>query len=130
MIIYNAIRTPDGTVIESKHRWDYQAHTDANGKVYAVDGGHDYLRRIGPPDYTELSVTSEDKHEVIRKVFKWRSYGKSGNEPARDTALKDLTDNHIQNILLTQVNLDATVKWIFCNEQEYRKYHNITSNED
>ena len=36
MIIYNAIRTPDGTVIESKHRWDYQAHTDANGQVYAV----------------------------------------------------------------------------------------------
>ena len=130
MIIYNAIRTPDGTVIESKHRWDYQDHTDANGQVYAVDGGNDYIRRIGPWDYTELSVTPDDKHEVIRKVFKWRSYGKSGNEPARDTALKDLTDNHIQNILLTQANLDATVKWIFCNEQEYRKYHNITSNED
>ena len=130
MIIYNAIRTPDGTVIESKHRWNYNAHTDVNGQVYAVDGGHDYLRRIGPPDYTELSVTSEYNHELIRKFFKWRSYGKSGNEPARDTALKDLTDNHIQNILLTQVNLDVTVKWIFCNEQEYRKYHNITSNED
>lgn len=130
MIIYNAIRTPDGTVIESKHRWDYQDHTDANGQVYAVDGGNDYIRRIGPWDYTELSVTPDDKHEVIRKVFKWRSYGKSGNEPARDIALKDLTDNHIQNILLTQTSLDATVKWIFCNEQEYRKYHNITSNED
>ena len=49
MIIYNAIRTPDGTVIESKHRWDYQAHTDANGQLYAVDGGNDYLRCVGEP---------------------------------------------------------------------------------
>ena len=33
-LIYNALRTPDGTIIESKSRHDYVTHTDANGKNY------------------------------------------------------------------------------------------------
>ena len=55
-IIINAIETPDGTVLISAHRHDYRDHTDANGSYYAVDGGHDYLKRSSPGDHTELSI--------------------------------------------------------------------------
>lgn len=126
MIIYNAIRTPDGTVIESKYRWDYQAHTDSNGQVYAVDGGHDYLRRIGPFDYTELSVTTDDEHEVIRKLFTWKTYGESGKDDPIYVKLKDMTQDHIYAILCTQSHIKGTeVEGVFRDELEYRKLNNI-----
>lgn len=59
MITKNAIKTPDGTIIESKYRHHFVCHKDKNGNIYCVDGGLDYLKRIGPPDYTELSTDSE-----------------------------------------------------------------------
>ena len=33
-LIANALRTPDGTVLESKSRHDYREYVDANGKTY------------------------------------------------------------------------------------------------
>jgi len=38
-LIANALRTPDGTVLESKSRHDYKEYIDANGKTYMIDGG-------------------------------------------------------------------------------------------
>lgn len=64
-ILKNAIKTPDGTIIESKHRHDFVSYTDKNGKYYAVDGGLDYLRRLGDNDYTELS---EFKEKIVKDI--------------------------------------------------------------
>ena len=35
-ILRNALKTPDGTVITSRHRHDYVTHTDTNGKEYIL----------------------------------------------------------------------------------------------
>ncbi len=69
-IILNAIMTPDGTVLVSKHVHDYRNHTDANGETYAVDGGSEYLKRSGPNTYAELSIVMED--DKLRAVDRKR----------------------------------------------------------
>ena len=57
-IVCNRIQTPDGTILISQHRHDYQIYTDKNGLEYMVDGGCDYLRRNVHYEapHTELSV--------------------------------------------------------------------------
>jgi tRNA(Ile2) C34 agmatinyltransferase TiaS len=46
-----------GDIIESKYRWDFKY---CKCGAIAVDGGHDYLRRIGDPkNCIELSEYEE-----------------------------------------------------------------------
>lgn len=63
-VIINAIQCNRcGVIIESTYRHDFR--TCGCGRVF-VDGGHDYLRRgftDSPEDYSELSVTAEDREE-------------------------------------------------------------------
>ena len=75
-IIYSAIRTPDGTVIESNDRHDYKEHIDANGKTYMIDGGNDYIRCSANGDEVFLTVYLEDSHDRVREVMKWGTRGK------------------------------------------------------
>ena len=120
-ILLNRIRTPDGTVLTSRHRHDYVSYKDANGLTYMVDGGTGYCRRNvhdGHP-YEELSVSTDDDHDTIRNNFEWGTYGKSGNEPLQWKLLKDLTDNHIRNIVSNCSNVDKYSN-IFTDELEYR----------
>ena len=124
MLLYNAIKTPDGTLLESTHRWDYNAHTDANGHAYAVDGGLDYIRRLGPPDYEELSLTINDDHSKIRECFRWGTRGPNGDQSVLRVKLKDLTTEHIFNILKTQSQISSTVRLAFINELHYRNENN------
>tara|TARA_R110000868_G_scaffold142084_1_gene359185 strand:+ start:145 stop:540 length:396 start_codon:yes stop_codon:yes gene_type:complete len=123
MIIVNRIITPDGTVLTSKNRHDYRCHEDANGFTYCVDGGIDYLRRTysdEAPKATEASVYSEDPHELIRETFTWGTYGKTGKDPLRHVALKDLEKEHIKAIIKTQSHITQEIKDVFVNELCYR----------
>jgi len=121
-IVYNGIQTPDGSIICSNHRHDFVKHTDANGTEYAVDGGTDYLRRMGTPDYKEMSLYTHDPHDDIRHYFEWGTRGKDGTEEVRQVILKELSDNHIQAILDTQDQIEDWMRTIFENELVYREY--------
>ena len=101
MIIRNAIKTPDGTIIESKHRHDYVSHLDANGETYMVDGGKDYFRgSVNEVPATNLRLSTEDNSiEEIREVFTWGSNGVNGDQPTTYTLLKDISDNHLESII-------------------------------
>ena len=99
--VRNAIRTPDGAVIYSRHRHDYQTHVDANGKEYMVDGGLDYLRRSVHPDapYEELAVASDQPFEIVREALEWGTRGVHGDQPVKYVKMSDLHSDHIYSIL-------------------------------
>ena len=120
--VSNRIRTPDGTILESMNRHDYVTYIDANGKEYMVDGGLDYLRRNIHDDapYEELSLVSTDDHSVIREVFKWGTYGIDGKQKLKYVILKDMSWDHIEAILETQVHVREHIRQLFVNELEYR----------
>ena len=128
-ILVNAIRTPDGTILESRHRHDDREYQDTlSKKWYAVDGGTDYIRRLcDVNDYEELSCFyGETPHEVIRELFTWKSYGKHGEiVNGIIIGLKDLKLDHIDAILKTQVHLPMYVINMFIDEIKYRENNNL-----
>ena len=124
--VANRIRTPDGTILESMNRHDYVTYIDANGKEYMVDGGLDYLRRNIHDDapYEELSLVSTDDHSVIREVFKWGTYGIDGKQKLKYVILKDMSWDHIEAILETQLHVREHIRQLFMNELDYRGKNN------
>jgi hypothetical protein len=119
-IIYNGLQTPDGTVIESVHRHDYQTHTDANGKEYVIDGGFDYVRRSNHGDEKLLTVTIDDDHETVREHMKWGTRGPKGDQPLKYVKLKDMDTDHIQACIDTQKQMRPQIRTAMLNELDYR----------
>jgi hypothetical protein len=130
-IVSNRIRTPDGTVLHSRHRHDYVTYTDNNGLEYMVDGGLDYLRRTVHEDdpYTEISIFDDDPFDLIRRGFAWGTRGKDGKQPLTFTPICEMNDAWLQAAI--DYNTDygmgtSVMNRIYAREQEYRKQNNIT----
>jgi hypothetical protein len=121
-LVYNAIRTPDGTVLESMHRHDYNVYVDKNGKEYMVDGGLEYTRRNVHADapYEELSVYLTDGHDKVREAIKWGTYGKDGNQPLTYILLKDMNTEHIRACLEYVPKMHPAYKESFKEELKLR----------
>jgi len=120
-IIRNALRTPDGTVIRSRHRHDYVTHTDANGKEYMVDGGIDYIRRSANGDEEDMVVTTEDSFEEVRQACDWGTYGINGDQPLSYIKLCDMETAHIEAVLQNVPRINPAIKASMEHELEYRK---------
>jgi hypothetical protein len=131
-LVCNRIKTPDGTIIESRSVHDYRTYRDKNGKVYMVDGGLDYLRRNVHDDapYEEMSVYNDAAHEVIREAFSWGTYGKSGTEKLRHILLCDMTDEHIEAIVNTGATRSSYINDIFMEELRYRETNDLHVREE
>ena len=100
-IILNSLKTPDGTVLISRHRHDYRTYTDANGKTYMVDGGLDYLRRSAHADYTDLSLYNNEPHDIQRKTIVWGTYGINKDQPLQYKTVAEMDTDHIETVLAT-----------------------------
>jgi len=122
-IVCNRIRTPDGTILESRTVHDYRTYKDSNGHTYMVDGGTAYLRRtvIKESPYTELSVYSDDPHEEVREVLTWGTYGPKGDQPLKYKLLKDLSVDHINNILRDCTHIPNWYRELLKTELVYRE---------
>ena len=119
-LIKNSIRTPDGTVLTSRHIHDYQLHKDKNKEVYSTDGGIDYIRRsVNNEPYEDLSLYSDDPFEKLREGFEWGTYGKNGNEPLHYKSVSNMSTNHI-NAIFSQYRLADYLKELFEKEMAYR----------
>jgi hypothetical protein len=121
-LVYNAIRTPDGTILESRHRHDYVVYQDKNGKEYMVDGGLEYTRRNVHDDapYEELSVYTTDGHDRVREAVKWGTYGKDGNASLSYILLKDMSTEHIEACLVNVQTMHPAYKESFKEELKLR----------
>ena len=119
-VIYSAMRTPDGTVIESRHRHDYVTHKDANGKTYMLDGGLDYVRASMNGDEEFITVALEDGHDKVREYLTWGTRGPNGDQPLRHVKLKDMDTDHIEACLETQFHMYPSIRTAMENELEYR----------
>lgn len=129
-LIRNAIRTPDGTILESMHVHDYRTYTDKNGLTYMVDGGLEYLRRNVHKDapHEELSVYVDEDHEINREYFQWTSRGSVSKGPAKTQFLKDMDTDHIRAILDNGYGRNYS-REMFQEELVYRCENEITREE-
>ena len=121
--IYHACTCPDGTYLRCMHNHDYQSHVDTKtGETYMIDGlGYSIRCSLNIVPMQHTVVTTDDEHEVIRRVFTWKSYGKDGMQEGKYLVLRDMTDDHIRAILCTQRQILGTpVQKIFEDELQYR----------
>lgn len=120
-IVYNALRTPDGTIIESKYRYDCKFYLDQNGKEYMVDGGLDYIHSSAHGDEEYLTLTIDDDHERVRDFVTWGTYGIDGKQPLTFVRLKDMDTDHIKKVLETQAQMRPALRIAMQNELDYRE---------
>ena len=120
-LIKNSIRTPDGTVLTSRHRHDYQSHKDTkSNEIYINDGGTSYIRRsINEVPYEDLSLYSTDSFEKLREGIEWGNYGKNGDEPLQYKSISNMSSNHI-NSILSQLKLAEYMEELFQKEISFR----------
>jgi hypothetical protein len=125
MLLANRIITPDGTVLQSLSTHHYCAHRDRKtDEVYFTDGGLSYVRRsVNKVPATVADVYSDSPFSEIRSAFHWGTRGEDGMQPLQYVPLKDLTTEHIRNILMSQTHLVYDIVCAFIQEIQYRQYN-------
>lgn len=100
-LLHSSIRTPDGTILTSKHRHDYVSYVDKNGETYILDGGAEgYIRTsINVEKAEDLSLYSDDAHEKLREVISRGGRGKNRDEELKYVLLKDIDDEWLEAII-------------------------------
>lgn len=127
-MIRNAMRTPDGTILQSRHRHDYVTHTDANDKFYMLDGGLSYVRCSANGDEEMLVVTLAEPHEEVREACDWGTYGINGDQPLSYITLCEMDTDHIEAVIQNVPSMNLAIKSAMKNELLYREKKNVAKN--
>ena len=120
-LIKNSIRTPDGTVLTSRHQHDFRSHRDTiTGELYFTDGGLSYLKRsVNKEPYEDLSLYSTDSFEKLREGIEWGTFGKNGDEELHYKSASNMSTNHI-NAILSNCKVADYLKELFEKEISFR----------
>lgn len=108
MIIQNAIKIvenyPEIFYLVSSHVHDFKTYTFKDNTYISVDGGRDYIKRIGDfkkyaTHYVDWSLDEKVPFVIIKDRLLWGTMGKSGNGPLIYKLIKDLELDHLKNIV-------------------------------
>ena len=136
-IVVNVMITPDGTILVSKHRHDYQSHIDKNGETYFIDGGRDYIRCSKNEEqptfiqYTVSDMNDSDKWLDMRKYIYRGTFDKEGNRIWK--SLDTMSNTHLKNCIIYNENRgfgNSVSSMAYKKELEYRQEHNIIIEDD
>lgn len=121
MIVINQIKCNRcGDVIVSRHRHDFVNCTCGN---CFVDGGMEYLRRVGL-DYTELSIQEENpSFETLRANIHWGRNYNAKRELLPKTEwipIKDLADDHLAALVAQNLG-SSGYRELFEKEIKFRQ---------
>ena len=128
-IILNRVQCKScGEVLTSYHRHDYKTCGCENETM--VDGGNEY-QRYGGADLdlvdTSSTIYLSDDHMMNRSAAHWGNRGKDGLQPLSYKSIADMSNQHINNILLDMEGRIAPwIEDIMKNERMYRITNNIT----
>lgn len=122
-IVYRGLRTPDGTLIETKYGHDFQVHTDKNGEWYMIDGGPNKYGRgsVNVVPGEDIILFLDDAHEKIREYVK-HSYNHEPNKVFGRNEwilLKNLTNEQLTDA----IDQGRRVSWVLAlllQERQYR----------
>tara|TARA_R110000822_G_scaffold13977_4_gene49274 strand:- start:103 stop:492 length:390 start_codon:yes stop_codon:yes gene_type:complete len=118
-LIRNALKTPDGTIIESLHRYDFQSHKDANGRTYSTDGGLTHCVRAGPPDIVDMNLYDNEPHSVQREVLRWGTVEFNGDKALTWVQIGNMDSCQIERVLEYGSSCEARTSCMV-NELEHR----------
>jgi hypothetical protein len=129
MILAQGITTPDGTVLQSRHRHDYITYQDKNGQEYMVDGGTDYLRRSANGDEFVWEVTDKDDFEVIRHfVGRW-GHGKDMKGHLRFTPVAKMSNDYLTNAYIYALANNQPTEYL-SKEIDHRAHYHLEVDEE
>lgn len=129
-IVYNAVTClACGETIESRYRHDYKTCGCENNAT--VDGGYDYTRygAVNMAKIIKTTLSMDDDFEKLRKYVSWGTYGKTGKDPLTYKRLKDMSNEHLANVISYHNNQEHWMIKLMHQELEYRQEKNIIIND-
>ena len=126
-LLQNAMRTPDGTILNSTHVHDFITHEDKNGQFYANDGGLDYIKRSYPVptklNFLEKMLRFIGKYKHMHTPTDLSIYESTPFEEVREKLLRGSNGKFGEEKFHWVILMDMKSEWIKAAIKYNKKYH-------
>ena len=124
----NSIRTPDGTILKSRHRHDYVVYIDTiTNEEYMIDGGLDYMRtNVNKVPAENLSIDTDSPFSLKRRLVEWGGRGKDNKQPLTFKSISEMSNEHILAVIENVKNTNKNIIDVMKEEIIFRIKNGIT----